>query len=547
MELASQTDLKTDPELVEMQTDVRAIEGQAKPQSLAGSIGKNTLFGIVSSIVQIGTRLVTIPVVLSHLGLGGFGIWSIILTVATYMRFGSVGIKSAFQKYVAEATGNGNYEITSKLLSTGSLAMLALSVAGLVPTAIFSQQIARASGVPAEFLTSTGWAISILAIIMLLANSGAAYEAIVMGGHRIDLTRKFSTFFYVFEAAGTLLVLHLGYGLFALAAVMAASELGYLLCCYAVAHKVVPEVHVSPQYVSRSVVRELVRFAGSYQVVSLLQITYGSIIPIAALRVFGANDTGLLALANRLISPVSLCMYAFLLPILSGGAMVYATSSPERMRNLLAKSFKVTLGLTLIPLAVIAAFGTYVVRAWTGQSDPALTAILCLTCLGTLFQSFALLGNVLYRVSGRAVMDNLREVVRIAMVVPFAIFAHRLGLRGVLGGVALAEFAGMIFIFFGLKRTFHGFGAGIILPDVFRLATATATMITSAVIALHFLPVFVSSPRLLAIIQVAAIGLGLLVAAYPAMRLTGAISNEERRAIFNLFWRRAGAAAPASD
>ena len=73
----------------------------------------------------------TIPIVIAHLGLGGYGIWSIIMTTAAYMRFGSVGIKSAFQKYVAEATGNGDFETANKLLSTGCAAMLVLVRGGV--------------------------------------------------------------------------------------------------------------------------------------------------------------------------------------------------------------------------------------------------------------------------------------------------------------------------------------------------------------------------------------------------------------------------------
>ena len=97
---------------------------------LAGTIGRNTIFGVVANVVQVLTRLVTVPIVIHHMGLGGYGIWNVIMMTATYMRFGSVGIKTAFQKYVAEATGNGDYDRANKLLSTGSAIMLALSLAG---------------------------------------------------------------------------------------------------------------------------------------------------------------------------------------------------------------------------------------------------------------------------------------------------------------------------------------------------------------------------------------------------------------------------------
>src|ERR1039457_6471793 len=105
-------------------------------QSLARSVGRSTVFGIVANVVQVLTRLVTVPIVIHHLGLGGYGIWNVVMMTATYMRFGSVGVKTAFQKYVAEATGNGDYEKANELLSTGTAIMLVLSVAGLIPVAL---------------------------------------------------------------------------------------------------------------------------------------------------------------------------------------------------------------------------------------------------------------------------------------------------------------------------------------------------------------------------------------------------------------------------
>src|SRR5271156_5262755 len=131
----------------------------ASARNLAHTIGRNTIFGVIARFAQVATRLVTIPIVIADLGLGGYGIWAIIMTVAAYMRFGSVGIKSAFQKYVAEATGTGDYEQATKLLSTGCAAMFLLSTVVLIPVAIFSRQVGKAAGVPAEFLHSAGGAI----------------------------------------------------------------------------------------------------------------------------------------------------------------------------------------------------------------------------------------------------------------------------------------------------------------------------------------------------------------------------------------------------
>lgn len=502
---------------------------------LAATIGRNTIFGVVAKVVQVATRLITVPIVIAHLGLGGYGIWAIIMTTAAYMRFGSIGIKSAFQKYVAEATGNGDFGTTNKLLSTGCAAMLVLSVAGLIPVALFSRSLAKASGVPPEFLHSAAGAISVLAAIMVLSNVGAVYEAIIMGGHRIDLARNFSTFFTVAEAVAIVALLHFGYGLFAMASVMAASEVGFVLSCYVASKRILPEIRVNRRFVTKSVGRELIRFAGSYQLVNIFEVLYMAIVPVTVLRQFGADAAGIYAVTGRLVGAALMLPDAFLLPILSGGAMVYASGSVEQMRVLISKSFKVTLGLTLFPLAFLSVFGTTMVYAWTGETNSSFRVGLWLVSAAGLFQAFSILGLVLYRVSGRALLDNIRQVLRIVTLLSIAMFARKLGFYGVLAGLGVAELSGMLFMVFAITKTFHGFRAKSLLPDTLKLTGATTVVLAAGLIA-HALPLpYVSNARLLAVLELAKVSFACLLAAWPALWLTRSVTGTEGKAILGAF------------
>lgn len=520
----------------------------ASGHNLAHTIGRNTVFGILSKFAQVATRLVTIPIVIAHLGLGAYGIWAIIMTTAAYMRFGSVGIKSAFQKYVAEATGNGDYETANKLLSTGCAGMLVLSVAVLIPAAWFSTALARAAGVPPEFLHSTAQSISALALIMVLSNVGAVYEAIVMGAHRIDIARNLATLFTVAEAVAIVILLYLGYGLFAMASVMAMSEVGYVLGCYFWSRRILPQVRVSITLVTKSVVPELIRFAGSYQLVNLLEVLYSSILPIAVLRVFGANAAGIYAIATKLVWSAVMLSDSFLPPILSGGSMVYASGSQEEMRKLITKSFKVTLALCLFPLGFIAAFGPKLVFAWTGQVDSSLPATLWLVCAAGLCQSFSVLALVLYRTSGKAFLDNIRQALRIVCLLSIAVFARQWGFHNVLAGLAATEFIGMVFMLFAVARTFRAFRPRSVLLDALKLTAAAATVLLAGAIATRVPLPTVTSARLQALLELGEVSLACLLAAWPALWLTKSITGGEGKAIMNIFLpRRIGAGRPSAE
>ena len=127
---------------------------------------------------------------------------------------------------------------------------------------------------------------------------------------------------------------------------------------------------MAARHVSKDVLYELIRFAGSYQLVNLFEVIYFSLVPFAILKNFGANMSGVYAVATRVTTSAGLLQEAFLPPLLSGGAMVYASGSAERMQNLIAKAFKVTLLFSLFPLGFIAMFGSTMAYAWTGEANP---------------------------------------------------------------------------------------------------------------------------------------------------------------------------------
>ena len=513
---------------------------------LATAIGKGTILGIVASGAQVGTRLITVPVVIHYLGLSGYGIWSIILVTAAYMRFGSAGIKSAFQKYVAEATGNGNYDQASRLVSTGSFSMLVLSVIGLIPVAFFSRKIALASGVPTEFVSAAASSISVLACIYVISNFGAAFEAIVMGGHRVDLTRTYATILTICEAIFIVVLLHFGYGLLGMTTVMGVSELIYILLCYKASHAVVPQIQIDLVHFTKAAFPELIRFAGSYQLVNILELFYGAILPLVILKFFGAEAAGIYAVASRVVTSALIAQDALVLPILSGGTMVFASGSMEQKRLFLAKAFKATLATAMVPLAIVAAFGTAMIYAWTSESDPRFRVTLWLTALAALLKAISLLQLILYRASGRALLDNIRQVLRIMAILLVAYFGRSIGFNGVLAGMAAAELVGVVFMVFAMSATFQAFSIKTLAQDCFRIALAAVLIVAAGAVA-GLVPIpWAVGDRLTATLKLGVIAFGCLVASWPALMITRAVSNAERRTMLSMILRR-GTPVPATN
>src|SRR5688572_6463335 len=146
--------------------------------------------------------------------------------------------------------------------------------------------------------------------------------------------------------------------------IMALSEVGYLFCCYIASQRLLPAIQVSIAHLSRKVLRELITYAGSYQVVGILEVLYAAILPMMILKWFGADFAGMFAVVNRLVGVAVLAQEAFILPILSGASLVHASGSVDRMLVLLTTAFKTTLALAMLPLAFIASHGPLILLAW---------------------------------------------------------------------------------------------------------------------------------------------------------------------------------------
>ncbi|MHC4943845.1 MAG: lipopolysaccharide biosynthesis protein [Planctomycetota bacterium] len=496
--------------------------------SLTQTIGKNTFYGVADKVTQLGTRLILVPIVTAHIGLDGYGVWAIIVIIMAHMRFGAIGVKSAFQKYVAEATGSGDFDQANRLVSTGAAAILALSVLGLVPIALFSLPLVKAMGVPEAFLAETANACMVLALIMVISNFAGVYEAVIMGAQRIDIVKKITIVFLVLEAVIITCLLYLGGGIFHMAMVMALSETGRMCCYFFIAGRILPQIRVKRRYLTRSVLPELARFAGTYQLSNLLEVVYVAVLPIAVLKLYGAEAAGVFAISQRLVMVGALFLEALLLPLLSGGAMIHGSGSQEKLEYLLRKSFKTALILAMMPLAFVGFFGEHLVLAWVGVRHEFLLAGLWFFCLARFFRSIGMISFVFYRATGGALMDIARQMLRITCLILLVAGAGRhLGYYQLMAGFALIELFGMLFIFKALKKRMPRFSSGWFTPDVVKMILCTVLILIGAGLISTALDSPALTDRWMAAVQIIAGCLTFALVGIPCLLLSRYFTNEE--------------------
>jgi hypothetical protein len=141
---------------------------------------------------------------------------------------------------------------------------------------------------------------------------------------------------------------------------------------------------------------------------------------------------------------------------------------------------------------------------------------------------------VLYRASGRVLLDNIRLASQIVLLLLIAISAPRLGFYGVLVGLASVEFLGMVFMMFALTQAFEVFRLKALLAETARMTGAIAIVLVAAG-ATFLLPLPAGyNERVAATIRLAEVCIACLTAAWPALVVTKSLTPTESKALLGI-------------
>lgn len=390
--------------------------GAAKNINLVESLSRNTFVSIVAQVTNIFIKAIMIPISIHYLGIAGFGIWSIITNVQNYFSLGGGGIGSAFQKYVAEATGTGDYDRASRLLSSGSIGVLILSLLVLGPAIIFVRPLSEILHVTPQYITQFSACVVMIAATMIIFNFMGIYGAITMGSHRIEVVKAIDIINHIIYAVLAVVFLVMGYGLVGMTMALSISYIIRAIMYFIVSRMVLPEVRMTPKMASLDSFKEIIAFTGTYQLLNYLEIIYFSLLPFLILRFFSAEILGIYAISARIVSMINILAISLLNPLVSGSAWVYATGRLLEFKKLITKSVKFNITL-LIPLMVFVFINNQeILLGLMGELVESQYLTLFLICFADFFKATTRVFVIMYRSTGGLDKDIKWIVMKIVLL-----------------------------------------------------------------------------------------------------------------------------------
>ena len=237
--------------------------------TISAKILRNTFFNSIGRFWGMLISVALTPYVLSRLGLGRFGIWSLILTITAYLELFDLGTRTAFVKYVAEYHAQEEYGSLNDLITTGlvtNLVVVVLVVGLIVP---LNGEILHFFNIPLSVRGEARFTLLAVATSLVILLTSYAFRGVVKGLQRMDIINLIVIATSIPNVVGTVLSLELGYGLrgLALNRVVVSIIEGGLVAVYS--FKLLPQLRVSVSHLSIGELRRLLKYGLRIQVTNL--------------------------------------------------------------------------------------------------------------------------------------------------------------------------------------------------------------------------------------------------------------------------------------
>ena len=147
----------------------------------------------ISRLLSMGTSLVTVPVVLSRLGLGGYGGWEAMMAIAALVTVFQTTVNGTLVWKMSAAYGNGDAAGIRRLMGEGIAVVLGMFA--LITPLVWATryQLVGLSNIPPLYRDAAVWVIPILVSQTTLGAAGETFAAVLIAHQRAGITTLIQT------------------------------------------------------------------------------------------------------------------------------------------------------------------------------------------------------------------------------------------------------------------------------------------------------------------------------------------------------------------
>lgn len=416
-------------------------------------IMRNTAYNSLARVVALASGILLTPYIVHRLGMERFAIWSFVGVVTGYISLFDLGIGTAYVKHVAEFNARGQQQRIGQLVATGMFFYLLFGLAVVCASLWFIMPLIRLFNVPAGLITEAVFVFWAGICIFAVGNALSPFAAVQPGLQRMDISSRINIGISLCNAAATVAVLQLGWGIRGLIMVNAAVLGLQSLVNYTVARKLLPLVSFSPLCANRSMFSTLFHFGYKVQIARISSVVTMQTDKILVASFVSLGMVTFYQLGNGVI------YYAGIVPALLVSAFMPAFSEMQakgESRRLTESYLRATryVAAVAVPMFVfLAVCAPAFFTAWMGPGYERSAFVLRVLCFSWMLNSIAQVGgSVAMAVDYLRVMAKSALLIIVLNVALSVVLVRTVGFYGVAWGTLVAVNCGTLYFLNGLHR-----------------------------------------------------------------------------------------------
>jgi O-antigen/teichoic acid export membrane protein len=345
--------------------DTKDSSEQRKTQD---TISQNVSSSLFSNMAYLITRLFIPPLILHHVSLAEYGIWSYCFILLSYLGMSIFGITNVYVRYIAVYSAQGKKDEINRLLSTG---VLSSSIICLIALPFFWEGlpfIFSELGISEEYYRTAFILIFSTTLIFMCDMTIGVFGYVLHSLQKIREEKIIWMVSFMIETLFIIVFLLLDFGIYSLpAAFFIRTFLSISLCAIA-CKRYLPELSLSIKYFDKTKLKLFYHFGGIVQLSGLLGIMNRSLEKIIAGRFINIEATALYEVGEKfpltsLMLPSSI--NAVILPTV---AHFHAKERKDQIAQLYLKGSRLINILTGSLMGFMAAFATPIITFWLGSN-----------------------------------------------------------------------------------------------------------------------------------------------------------------------------------
>jgi O-antigen/teichoic acid export membrane protein len=336
------------------------------PRNDSRTIATSALWNMIGRLGPILIAVATTPLLISHLGLSRWGVFTIALNLIGIFGIFDFGVGRAMTRTIAVRLAEGEPERAVGVVFTGMLALTLFGLTGgLVAAALVQRWVHHGLGIPAELQTEVADALYVLCLSAPLVLLNGAMWGVIAAWQRFRIANLVGTPILAMYYVGPLLMLLWSNSLVAVMAVLVLCRVAITIAYWLICLRVMPGLR-HPR-LDVAALRPLLRMGGWMTVSNVIWPLLSYIDRFMVASILSAAATAWYA------TPGDLLARFFIIPIAVMNTTFPAIAAsfrlqPDHAANLFRRSLLAIAALILPASLIVTGLAEPLLRLWLGAA-----------------------------------------------------------------------------------------------------------------------------------------------------------------------------------